>query len=220
MRQGQAYLISVWCWLPRSTVRYEREAAPAFQQTFPARHSTRLQRSNSLALDANAAMTETPNSASAASCSSVWQALRIMLQLPDLLGKFLLSLPLSHFRFVSSFAFALASVSVCSQVNLLPFSLQLCVAFGAVDSRWATTSSLPSSTTISGHTGMHWLVASWHWPWPPVGHCVSVASNAIASITSTLCSMDCFAHCWAVASCSAGSWVSQRRGGILAQQCH
>lgn len=162
-------------------------------------------------LDANAAMTETPNSAS---CSSVWQALRIMLQLPDLLGEFPLSLPLSHFRFVSSFA--LASVSVCSQLFLPPLlSLQLCVAFGAVDSRWATTSNLPSSTTISGHTGMHWLVASWRWPWPPVGHCVSVASNAIASITSTLYSMDCSAHCWAVALCSAGNWVSQRRGEAL-----
>lgn len=65
-----------------------------------------------------------------------------MLQLPDLLGKFLFSLPLSYFRFVSSFAFAfaLASVSVCSQLFLLPFSLS---SFVLPLGQWTLAGLLP-----------------------------------------------------------------------------
>lgn len=58
-------------------------------------------------------MTETPNSASAACCASVWQALRIMLQLPDLLGEFLLPFSLP-FRIELRFGFRFRLLSTVS----------------------------------------------------------------------------------------------------------
>lgn len=74
-------------------------------------------------------MTETPNSASAACCATVWQALRIMLQLPDLLGEFLLpsSLP---FRIELRFGFRFLSLSTVSP-SLLSLSLALCCLWGS-----------------------------------------------------------------------------------------
>lgn len=171
-----------------AVMRYERVArrsCACISTDIRATHPTlELELSLSLALARcqRSAMVESP---SASTSSSIWQALRIMLQLPDLLGEFLSALPFGiEWRLCLSFAFALASVSVCILLSTVSTSSQLCAASGPVGSRWATTSSLPLSTTISGHTGMHWLVASWRYCWPWVGPCSSVTSSAIASIIS------------------------------------
>lgn len=133
---------------------------------------------------------------------SIWQGLRIMWQLPDLLGepKYSTKDPQKNSLLWCLFTF--------KTFLIISLPWKSFVVFGAAVSPLAITWNRHLSTTTSSHIGMPWWVDWQPWFWPWVGPYVSVASSDTVMIITISYFMDCCVPCSAAALCSPNSWVS------------